>query len=940
MVPRVYHRFRNITWWVVFGIGFFLATNYSVKPMEHDDLLLRKLETVRTAADVQPVLEEIIRALRNGRLFGREIQIARLTRRFWQDTAIPSAIRLQLQKIYEIISPAVVAQDSSVAQTLLVDIPLSWLASDNSDLQRLTFPIVRLAWMLDEALQRRIAEVLPVVLEQSAAYSEELFETIIAFLAETKPHLSSSFPAAFLNRLRSYRGPHAWNVPEILALDTTETGTNTLIAWAIDPPPLPPDARSWLTRDRWRRLFLEKLEQRTLTLEQKQKVVGLLSDPELQQAMLRLVRLWWYRKEALPSPPPETLSLLETLVLQGESCAEAVRLLAADGVEGIIRLFRMVTEDMQDWDAAIRSPRPCEWDRWSALFEHAAVIADRVEQAYRTHPAPWHVQLLAAAGRWELVLEALQAPVASLRQQAALLLSLALAPEEEEAARLGNVAYGQQLAQSLAGLPDLQLRIRKALQQALQDKDPAVYREALRALLQLGDETASRALRAALQQEDRWFQTFISGFRPKLTTSLALQLVHIAQDNATTNVIRRRAIELLRLAKPDPWRNEVEPFLRSPLRDADPLLRRAAAEYFASIPAQNPGTTADLLAVTRDASEYVRHAAASALAIARSWTPKLVEHLRHRLEEGDPDENVEQALEVAYLHALRHEPGAVDQLLKIIISREGPSRWRRALAEGPPADSIVARMLLHRLAAYPPSEWAPLPSSGIGKLDQFIASLVHAEEDPPSLIILTRLITPELLDPWLVQYALTAPDLSLSHRLWLLQLTSAIPKEFQDTVFQLWTEALLQGEGLEWGMELLKRWEFAGVQRLIAMFWNRPEALHRVWQNLRKLEAQTAQQGAMGFSGTFSLPKPSAADLPWIEAMLARIPAGVRDPRLTPLVHLAGIWYLGNHPALRKAAFRTRIPALLLRHIADPVDCSAVAEAVGSLFGRQPPPCN
>ena len=940
MVSRVYHLFQHTTWWAVLGMGLFFAANDLVKPMKHDDLLLRKLETVRTAADVQPVLEEIIRALRNGRLFGREMEIARLTLRFWQDTAIPSAVRLQLQQIYEIIAPAVVAQGSSVAQTLLVDVPLSWLASDNPDLQQLTFPIVRLTWTLDEALQRRIAEVLPVVLERTAAYSEELLEAIIAFLTETKPHLSSSFPPAFLNRLRTYRGPHAWDIPGILALDTTETGTNTLIAWAIDPPPLPSDARSWLTRDRWRRLFLEKLEQRTLTLEQKQKIAGLLPDPGLQQTVLRLVRLWWYRKEALPSPPLKTLSLLESLVLQGKSCAEAARLLAAAGTEGVTRLFQMVAEDRRDWGAAIRNPRPCEWDRWSALFDHAAVIADRIEQAYRTHPAPWQVQLLAAAGRWESVLEALQAPAASLRQQAALLLSLALAPEKEEAARLGNAAYGQKLAQSLAGLPDLQLRIRKALQQALQDKDPGVYREALRALLQLGDEAASRALRAALQQEDRWFQTFISGFRPKFTTSLALQLAHIAQDNATNNVIRRRAIELLRLAKPDSWQNEVEPFLRSLLRDADPLIRRAVAEYFASIPARNPGTTADLLAATRDASEYVRYAAASALGMAQSWTPTLVEQLRRRLEKGDPDENVERALEVAYLHALRHEPGTVDQLLKIIISRKGPSHWRRALAEGPPADPTVARTLLHRLAEYPPSEWAPLPSSGIGKLAQFIASLVHAEEDPPPLVILTRLITPEILDPWLVQYALTAPDLSLSHRLWLLQLTSAIPEEFQDTVFQLWTEALLQGEGLEWGMELLKRWGFASVQRLITMFWNRPEALHRVWQNLRKLEAQAAQQEAMGFSGTFSLPKPSAADLPWIEAMLARIPAGARDPRLTPFIHLAGIWHLGNHPALRRAAFRTRIPALLLRHLADPVECRTVAEAVGSLFGRQPPPCN
>ena len=91
---------------------------------------------------------------------------------------------------------------------------------------------------------------------------------------------------------------------------------------------------------------------------------------------------------------------------------------------------------------------------------------------------------------------------------------------------------------------------------------------------------------------------------------------------------------------------------------------------------------------------------------------------------------------------------------------------------------------------------------------------------------------------------------------------------------------------------------------------------------------------AAGNVGGPRLPEPTAEDLPWVEATLARLAPGARDPRLEPLVDLLGLWNLGNDSALRKAAFRYRIPQLLLRHLADPHECRAVAEVVGSLFGR------
>lgn len=330
-----------------------------------------------------------------------------------------------------------------------------------------------------------------------------------------------------MERLRRHQGNYAWRLPDILALDTTETGTDRLIAWAQSPPPLPPSLAAY--RQRWREAFLAKLDGRRLTLEQKRRVVALLSDPGLRDAVFRLVRTWRHRGEPLPPPPPESLPLLEEWAVR-EHCEEAVRLLAAAGQEGLTRLFRVAMEDLRDRDAPIREPRPCEWDRWSALFAHAEAIADRIGAAYREGPTPRLLRLLARAGRWEVVLRALSSPEAALRREAAFLLALAVAPEEDALARTGDAGQGQALVASWQKRPELHPRAREALRQALRDEDPNVQREALRALLFLGDETAWPVLLAALRVEnENRFQTFLSGFRPALTDSLARALAEVAR---------------------------------------------------------------------------------------------------------------------------------------------------------------------------------------------------------------------------------------------------------------------------------------------------------------------------------------------------------------------------------------------------------------------------
>ena len=898
--------------------------------------LLQQLEVARTPAEALPLLERLERALSDGELFGEEARIARLTARFWQDPAAPPEVVERLQHIYGMIAPALAVMDPSLAESLFVHVPLTWVTSGDAMRRRQGLAVLTLSWeiFLEHARQEILLQALPSDLALAATWPDEDFEAIVSFLADrvtfaSETHLPDSLPTAFVERLRRYRGNYIWKLPEILALDTTETGTNRLIAWAQHPPPPPPSLAAY--PHRWRERFLEKLDGRRLTPEQKRQVVALLSDPELRDAVFRLVRAWRYRGEPLPPPPPEMLPMLEEWAVR-EHCEEAVRLLAAAGREGLTRLFRIVMEELRDWDAPVRDPRPCEWDRWSALFAHADAIADRIEAAYREAPTPRLLRLLARAGRWEAVLEALASPEVALRREAAFVLGLALAPEEDELARTGDTGHGRMLVASWKKRPELQARARKALRQALRDEDPNVQREALRALLYLGDETAWPVLLAVLRVEnENRFQTFLSGFRPVLTDSLAHALAEVARRDSS-EAVRRRAVVLLGYAAPGPWQAVVEPVLREMFGDPDPEVRRAVAEYFAAVPAREVATTTALLEATRDASEYVRHAAAMALELARGWTPELVDRLEVRLREGNPDENVVRALEGAYLHAFRRTPGAVDRLLAIIVERRGPARWRKALAEGPPADSAVAWALLERLDARPLKDWASMPPKfGPELLQRMIEFFVRAEEDPPPLVLIGHLVPREMLDPWLIRRALEDPNLSLEHRLWLIHQTLEIPADLREDVWRLLMQALREEEGGEMTLALFGRWGFAGVRRLVEERWDEPETLRRVARYLRRQEELGKLRALTGNPGGPSLPKPSAEDLPWIEATLARFVPGTRDPRLEPLVELLGLWELGQH---KRAVFQTRIPQLLLRHLTDPVECRAVAEAVGSLFSR------
>ncbi|BCW92323.1 MAG: PBS lyase [Thermoanaerobaculum sp.] len=916
--------------WLGFGILCLAAGLASAA-----ESLLRRLDAAAPAT-AGPLVEELAGKLESGEFYLREPDVARACLRLWRHPATPPEVLARVQRVLASIAAALEVQDPTLARTVFLEVPWEWLATGDPQRQQLAREVVRWACEAQDGEARfRALEALPSLLERAASFSDAGFEAVVGFLASSgcvfaDVRFVRRYPPPFLRRLRAYRGPAAPQLPEILALDPTDWGTETMVSWAENPPPWVRDPGENLGV-RWGR-FVRSLSERSLRLEQKQRVVALLLHPEIRADVFAVVQAWWHRGEPLPPPPPQTHDLLGELALDPEACPEAVRLLAAAGAAGVERLLAMVAEDQKSWGAPIRDPRPCERDRWSSLFQSAALVANRILQAYRQNPAPWHLRLLAGAGIWEPVVEALAAGDPSRRREAAFLLALALAPEEEELARFGDAKLARRLAETLAPQTGFSRDARQALERALADRDPGVVREALRAYWWLGEERAWDALRAVLQAEDdSWFQSMASGLRLPISEGRALSLAGIAQDRAAGRA-RIRALAVLAQARPGAWQAAVEGTLRELLFDPEARVRQAAAEYFTAAPPGELATAAALLAAAKDPDPPVAHRAAMALGGTRTWNGALLARLEALQRDRGLDSNVSRHLEAAFLNALRHEPSGADRLLAIILHAGGTAAWRRALAQGPPASPAVAAALLELLAARPVSQWAPMPKANPENWARLIAFLVRAEEDPPPLSLLSHLVPPETLGPWLARRALGDRGLALEHRLWLLEVGGSIPQELEEAAWRAWLAAV-RGERAPGSVaSLLNRWGYPALKRLVNELWDEPQALTHAWRYLRRL----GELAKLSQSAGLVVPAPGVEDLAWIEATLGRLTPGARDPRLEPVVDLLGLWHLGQYH--RREVFRTRIPQLLLRHLPDPEECEAVAIAVGSIFGRGTPP--
>ncbi len=919
------------SWTFLFGL--LLPMVCVAQPARHEERLLRELEAVQTAAQARPVLQQLVRALEAGDFFGQETSIGRLTLRIWRDPAAPPEVLFTLRTIYGMIAPALAAMDPALAETLLVQVPLTWVVDGPPERRELALDLLKRTAqepLMQEAAVRALRQAIRELFQQEAGEADR--ESILNLLAESGVMLKGAFPPDFIRWLRTYQGPYAWKLPEILALDTTDVGTQALIAFALDPPPLPPEQAAWMSTRRYRQAFLEKLAARHLSLAQKRRLVAGAVDPTLLEDALPLLRAWIRAGETLPPPPFSVLPMLETWAVQPARCEVAVHLLAAAGREGLTRLFRLVQADKRDWGGPIQNPQPCAWDRWHVLWNQADSIAPRLEEAYRSEPTPWLLRLLARVGHWNRVLAALHASDPAMRREAAFLLGFAWIPPDDtdRLARLGDAAHGRALVATLQARADVSARARLLLRKALEDADEGVRQQALEVLLLAGDRGAEQYLHVVLQQAGekrrQWLQALSNSADLPLPERVATLLVRIARRD-TVQKNRLQAIEALRKARPGSWRIAMESEIRRLLGDADAWIRRTAAEYFVHVPAEDTATTAALLAATYDPDKYVRHAAAQALGQTHAITPWLVGQMEIRLREGDTDANVGAALENAYLHALRHEPASVDRLLAVLLHREGDAHWRRILLEGPPASPEVAQALLERLAGLPLEAWTPSPARyGPGDM----AQVLEAEADPPARVLVRHLVAPERFDAWLVKRVLEEREASLEHRLWLLQGVTQLPEDLREAVWQLFLQAVREEIDGEAARGLLIRFGFAGTRRLIEALWDDPPALQRAARYLLGQEHLDSMQDGP------RLPVPAEADLPWIEAMLARLPADRRDARLEPLVELLRLYELGgNNPALRKALFQTRIPELLYRHLTDPVACRVVAHVVGNLHGRQ-----
>ena len=372
-----------------------------------------------------------------------------------------------------------------------------------------------------------------------------------------------------------------------------------------------------------------------------------------------------------------------------------------------------------------------------------------------------------------------------------------------------------------------------------------------------------------------------------------------------------------------------EPRVRSLLTDRNAEVRRAAAGFFAAVPAREPATIVALLAATGDASRYVRDEAAAALATLRSVPPGFARRLAERLARGDADKNVARRLRDAYAAALCADPQAQERLAAVILYREGDGVLRQTLASHCRLEGEAARKLLHRLGGTLVDR---LAASRGGPL----AELVRAGDDPPPWALIRRMVPAGVRDAWLLQQA-AVPSLGWKARMALLARMEArdAPRVRQELLGWLVKGVRAGGIDAAGYLKVFAPLGYAGIRALADAFAQDERNLARARELMEQAQAHAARCAAAA-SSCGSVPEPGAEDIPGIAK---RIRAVAHDaPRLALLVRLLNLYALGRDMELQRRAWEAGITPTLLEAMGRPGGCEAVRPAIHSLLGRMKPP--
>lgn len=717
-----------------------------------------------------------------------------------------------------------------------------------------------------------------------------------------------SFSSDQIGRLIKYAGLRIGSLPGILARIPGRAGTEALLRFAEQESfTIPPELARYTDAPSLRRDAIWRLEERELSPEDLQRVATLAaSEDELVAGSAIGVLL--KHKEVLHSVPLSE-GILDRLAYRmrvAEGGCQITKIFATQGRAGAERLYAYWLKVLEG------GARDCGWDLEEALRSVAPHLRSEFVQRYHATKDARLIPYLVAAGETGLVAEiARTVPDAKVHDEAVRQLAAYLPDHPEDAQarealrRAALEEFNGFAWQALLKVGDPEVSwdklvdiLKKGGLQRLELRDmllaidlpaPQSVLNVLMDIATISDNPVERvrALRAAKQTPEWAFRQFSTLGLPE-------------EDRKRAQAVLERAYAL-------------EPRVRALLNDPDEKVRRAATDWFAVVPAHEVATTEALLALLKDADDYVRNRAADALARAEVMPPGMDLPI--------------------YGQFLRKDPEAVDQLVAIVLHRKGNARTRQLLAKTEALPPSIPRAFLARLDAEPIRSW--LPKEGFS-----LADILRAEEDPPAWELISKIVPDTLRNAWLVEKA-EQPNLTWDLRLRLLQIVSGeTPAFVRDRMLNLWIEAV-RADAVSASLFLdgfLRQFGYEGIQALVDAFWRDPARLERLEDLWIKANNVGGLRAATGSAGG-GVPGPGAEHLPWIAEHVNEL-AETRDVRrLRVFLTVANVYALGSDGTLKlqRAAFKAGITPALLRHIDDPEWCRA-AEPLNALLGRMLPP--